>query len=268
MPFKVSFSLYPDETTDFCDLILPDLHSLETWGDAEPAKGTLALQQPAMDPVFPGTRATADVLIARPEGSLDGVEISPADYRAWLMGRSPGVWPQSPRRWRRASSPAVPRPASCRRPLRCRRAADRQTRANSFSSLISRRRLATGAAPTSPGCRSCPILSRRFSWSPSVELHPETANKLGIEQGDIATVETAQGKVPAPVYLYLGLRPDTIAIAVGQGHSAVAKLDDHDGKNYKVIPTQWGYGRYARNVGVRAHACSASAAMQRAAFRS
>ena len=35
VPFKVSFSLYPDETTELCDLILPDLHSLESWGDAD-----------------------------------------------------------------------------------------------------------------------------------------------------------------------------------------------------------------------------------------
>ncbi len=35
VPFKVSFSSYPDETTDLCDLILPDHHSLESWGDAE-----------------------------------------------------------------------------------------------------------------------------------------------------------------------------------------------------------------------------------------
>ncbi|MBA3670673.1 MAG: molybdopterin-dependent oxidoreductase [Gemmatimonadaceae bacterium] len=33
--YRVSFSLYPDETTELCDLVLPDLHSLESWGTAE-----------------------------------------------------------------------------------------------------------------------------------------------------------------------------------------------------------------------------------------
>ncbi|HEV8410797.1 MAG TPA: molybdopterin-dependent oxidoreductase, partial [Gemmatimonadaceae bacterium] len=37
VPFKVSFSSYPDETTQLCDLVLPDHHSLESWGDAEPS---------------------------------------------------------------------------------------------------------------------------------------------------------------------------------------------------------------------------------------
>src|SRR6185436_4134171 len=55
--FKVSFSLFPDETTEMCDLILPDLHSLEQWGDSEPVKGTIATQQPAMDPVYTGSKS-------------------------------------------------------------------------------------------------------------------------------------------------------------------------------------------------------------------
>src|SRR3954468_1127830 len=63
VPFKVSFSMYPDETTELCDLILPDLHSLESWGDAPAGPNAISMQQPGMDPVFAGTRATADVLI-------------------------------------------------------------------------------------------------------------------------------------------------------------------------------------------------------------
>src|SRR5205814_7511260 len=56
-----------------------------------------------------------------------------------------------------------------------------------------------------------------------------------------------------PAYLYLGIRPDAIALAIGQGHSAAASLVAYDGKNDNAHPTQWGYGRYARNIGVRAH---------------
>jgi anaerobic selenocysteine-containing dehydrogenase len=39
VPFKVSFSSYPDETSELADLILPDHHTLEQWGDAEPIRG-------------------------------------------------------------------------------------------------------------------------------------------------------------------------------------------------------------------------------------
>src|SRR5205085_1399045 len=91
VPFKVSFSSYPDETAELCDIVLPDLHALESWGDAQPVRGTIGLQQPAMDPVFANTRATADVLIAlaKKDPGVAG-RYSVNDYRSWLIGRFPG----------------------------------------------------------------------------------------------------------------------------------------------------------------------------------
>ncbi len=68
VPFKVTFSSYPGRDDELCDLILPDDHSLESWGDAEAVRGTLSLQQPAMDRVF-DTRATADVLLQLAEAT-------------------------------------------------------------------------------------------------------------------------------------------------------------------------------------------------------
>src|SRR2546430_12241790 len=61
--YKVSFSSYLDETAAASDLILPDLHALEQWNDSRPRAGVHALQQPVMQPVFPNTRHTADVLL-------------------------------------------------------------------------------------------------------------------------------------------------------------------------------------------------------------
>ena len=90
VPFKVSFSSYPDETTSLCDLILPDDHPLESWGDAEASPGMLSLQQPVMERVF-DTRTTADVLMLVTKGDPATAGRYPmADYRAWLTGRFPG----------------------------------------------------------------------------------------------------------------------------------------------------------------------------------
>ena len=88
--FKVSFSCFPDETSDLCDLVLPDHHALESWGDAEAGAGQVALQQPAMDPVF-DTRQTADALIALARADQTTAARYPQkDYRAYLMARTPG----------------------------------------------------------------------------------------------------------------------------------------------------------------------------------
>ncbi|MGE5101049.1 MAG: molybdopterin-dependent oxidoreductase, partial [Deltaproteobacteria bacterium] len=98
VPFRVSFSSFPDETTELCNLIIPDLHSLESWGDAEPIRGTIALQQPVMDPVFPTNSktipvalGTADVLIqVAKKDAAAAAKYPAADYRAMLIAAFPG----------------------------------------------------------------------------------------------------------------------------------------------------------------------------------
>ena len=256
VPFKVSFSMYPDETTELCDLILPDLHSLESWGDAEAAKGTMSLQQPTMDPVFAGTRATADVLIQLAQKDpASAAKYTQKDYRSWLIGRFPGgvnaftaALQKGVASGSAAARTTLPAPDAFKWPSPM-----DGTPGDFFLVTYHSPVLGDGRGANKPWLQELPDPVTKVLWSSWVEIHPETANKLGIERGDILEVKTPSGTVRAPAYLYLGIRTDTIALAIGQGHTSIAKLNDHDGKNNKSVPMQWGYGRYARNVGVRAH---------------
>jgi molybdopterin-containing oxidoreductase family iron-sulfur binding subunit len=56
--------------------------------------------------------------------------------------------------------------------------------------------------------------------------------------------------VRAPAIPYLGVRPDVVAIGMGYGHRASATLPAFNPKS--TNPVQWGYGRYARDLGVNA----------------
>jgi molybdopterin-containing oxidoreductase family iron-sulfur binding subunit len=49
-------------TMQQCDIVLPLSHSLESWGDAEPATGIVNVIQPAIPPLF-DTRSNGDVLL-------------------------------------------------------------------------------------------------------------------------------------------------------------------------------------------------------------
>ncbi|MES2178115.1 MAG: molybdopterin-dependent oxidoreductase [Gemmatimonadota bacterium] len=256
VPFKVSFSLYPDETTELCDLILPDLHSLESWGDAEAAKGTISVQQPAMDPVYSGPRATADVLIALAQKDpASAAKYPQKDYRSWLISRFAGgttAFTSALQKGVASGSTGARTSAAPAAQLSAAPAIE-QTQGDMFLVTYPSPVLGDGRGANKPWLQELPDPVTKVLWSSWVEIHPQTANAKGIERGDIIEVTTAQGKVRAPAYLYLGIRPDTIGLAIGQGHSSAASLADHDGKNHKAIPTQWGYGRYARNVGIRAH---------------
>ena len=259
VPFKVSFSLYPDETTELCDLILPDLHSLESWGDAQAVRTRSRCSSRRWIPCSTGTRATADVLIQLAQKDpATAARYPQADYRNWLIASFPW-WHGRVHRdaARGASAPGPSRRARSPRPRRRSPPAprSRSTRraATSISSPITRRCSATAAARTSRGCRSFPIPSPRCCGARGWRSIRRRRRALGIERGDIVEVGTPSGKVRAPAYLYLGIRPDTIALAIGQGHASAARLDAFEPKNHDVGNIQWGYGRYARGIGVRAH---------------
>ncbi len=63
VPTRVSFSSFPDDTTERCNLLLPNHHFLEQWNDYEPREGVTSLVQPTMRPVF-NTKQTGDVLLS------------------------------------------------------------------------------------------------------------------------------------------------------------------------------------------------------------
>ncbi len=168
VPMKVSFSLFPDETTELCNLIIPDLHSLESWGDAEPVRGTIGLQQPGMDPVYPTYKGgTADALIA--VGKKDAANSSKypaADYRTWLISTLPGgaaaVGNALPKGLLNGSLPTRTIATTARQTARPAAAASTGDFAHSSPTRI-RFSVPMVAARTNRGSRNCRIPSPRFA---------------------------------------------------------------------------------------------------------
>jgi anaerobic selenocysteine-containing dehydrogenase/Fe-S-cluster-containing dehydrogenase component len=252
--FKVSFTNVPDETTELADLILPDHHSLESWGDAEPTAGTLHLQQPAMEPVFQ-SRATADVLIevAKKDPTL-ATKYAMKDYRSWLVGRFPGG--QSAQMV--ALAKGVAEASSLRAAERSasadltRKPAAAFAGAGDFHLVINPSpTLGTGSGANKPWLMELPDPVSKVAWQSWVEMHPMACKKLGLVRGDLVTIETAAGKVTLPVYNYLGIRPDTIAVSLGYGHKSQGGKK-YDPDSDRKVPFYSGYGRYAEGVGINA----------------
>ncbi|HEX2717270.1 MAG TPA: 4Fe-4S dicluster domain-containing protein [Gemmatimonadaceae bacterium] len=232
VPFKVSFSSFPDETAMLSDVVLPDDHALERWGDAQPVRGTISLQQPAMDRIF-DTRATADVLIEAAKGdpSTAARYAGTGDYRTWLFGRIPGganaVAAALPKGVMTGTLPNAPTPR--RAPARVTAPAGE---GEYFLLTYWSPTLGDGRGANKPWLQELPDPVSKIVWQSWVEVHPLTAKALGVGNGDFLEVTASGHTVTLPVFQFLGVRPDTIAIPLGQGHTA--------------------YGRYAKDVGVNA----------------
>ena len=57
---------------------------------------------------------------------------------------------------------------------------------------------------------------------PWVEMHEQTAEKLGISDGDWVTVRTRRGEMTVPALVVRSIRPDTMFIPYHYGHTQAA----------------------------------------------
>jgi molybdopterin-containing oxidoreductase family iron-sulfur binding subunit len=232
--YKISFSSYRDETSEACDLVLPDHHAIESWGDAQTMPGVLTLQQPGMDPVY-DTRQTADVLIAvaRANAKL-AAQYPQTNYRSWLIAHYPGGVNaftaalvkgvgagNAPARGARRAAQLHTTPPQ---------ASIEGTQGDFYFDVYPSPLLGDGSGANKPWLQELPDPVTKTLWQTVLEINPVTAKRLGIDPGDVISVESAQGTITAPAYLYMGMRPDTVAMAFGRGHTS--------------------YGRFAANIGV------------------
>ncbi|MDT8436975.1 MAG: 4Fe-4S dicluster domain-containing protein [Gemmatimonadota bacterium] len=238
---RIAVSTHLDDTASAATWILPAHHELEAWGDAEVRPGWLGIAQPVLRPLF-DTRHREDVLlgIARAAGRApEGVE----DWRTWLEARwreaAPADRPWEDARhaaleagrFQTAAAPADPAP-----PLTAAGANYRFTLPPAMQGLAlvtcPTAQFHDGRGANRSWMQELPDAVTKAVWSSWVEIHPETAEPLGVKTGDVVEVRTGAGSVAAPAFVYEGIRPDTVAVPLGQGHRA--------------------YGRHAAGRGVNA----------------
>jgi anaerobic selenocysteine-containing dehydrogenase len=68
-------------------------------------------------------------------------------------------------------------------------------------------------------------------WNSWVEINPKTAEELGVDNDDVVLITSPAGVAQAIVYKYPAIRPDTIAMPFGQGHTAYGRYAQGRGSN-------------------------------------
>jgi molybdopterin-containing oxidoreductase family iron-sulfur binding subunit len=244
--FKVSTSMYLDETAALCDLLLPQHHALERWDDLRPRAGVYSLMQPVMEPVF-NTLPAGDVLL-RTAQKVGGplAKFSASSYQAHLQSRWQALaaerremdfaafWHGALQRGGLFVEPSAPAKAS----LAAGAGQLKYTRptfegnGEFVFSAYPHGLLYDGRGTNKPWLLENSDPVTKITWHSWVEVHPETARKLDVEDGEILRITSPHGTVEAPVFVYPGVRPDVVAMPLGFGHTE--------------------YGAYARGRGVNA----------------
>lgn len=236
----VSFSSFMDETAEQADLVLPDNTFFESWGDYFPRESVKSLVQPVMTSVF-NTKSTGDVLlsVSGQVEELNGryTQTTFYDYvrDAWKAILPGGDFEKE---WSKAleDGGVYEQPSSVSVSMSSSAAGitfpepEFQGDGEFYFVAYPSYRYYDGRGANKPWLQELPDAITTGVWDSWVELHPDTAKKLGVKLGDFVAIESLQGIITTQVYVYEGVRPDTLCVMIGQGHTA--------------------YGRYAKDRGV------------------
>ncbi len=258
VPYVVSFSPFVDETAVQADLILPDHTYLEAWGYQVPMPGAdrpvVSSQQPVVQPLY-DTRATADVLLAlaarlggraaeslpwpdepaflqEVTAELHGSSLSAYEARTangfWALWRQHGGW------WSEKELPLEPEASEIAgQPLPVvgpEFDGDPEAYPFHLHPYLSPT-LGDGRGANLPWLQETPDPMTTARWGTWVELNPETARSLGVGDNDLVRVISPYGQLEAPVVVFRGIRPDVVAVPVGQGHDDYGRFARQRGSN-------------------------------------
>jgi anaerobic selenocysteine-containing dehydrogenase len=88
-----------------------------------------------------------------------------------------------------------------------------------------------GSLANLPWLQELPDVLTTAMWSSWVEINPRTAERLGIQQGDLVEIASEHGSLGAPAVLSPGIAPDVVAMPVGQGHENFGRFASGRGAN-------------------------------------
>ena len=244
VPFKVSFASAMDETAAMADLILPDRHFLESWGDSMPKAGVMAIQQPVMQavPHFDSKQA-GDLLLA--VSAHLGNDLGAATFYEYLRGAhqaqhttAMGPFEET---WRAAlRTGAVSHAMAATTGASVLRAPDAALTFDvpAFDGdgdltlmVYPSPRFGGGEFSNSPWMQELPDPVSKITWHSWLEMNPTTAEARGLREGDIVTVTSPHGAVDVPVWIYPGIREDAVALAMGGGHTDMGRWATGNGVN-------------------------------------
>ncbi len=256
VPLVVSFTSSLDETALWADLILPDHTYLESWGYQIPSPGAdrpvVNSIQPVTAPLY-DTRSTADVILtlAASLGGDVGRAMPWSDEVAFLQesssalfdsslgnfdARSPsGFWAK----WRQLGGWWSEKPIQREPEIGGLPSGPLQVPVARFAGdqadypfhllLYPSNTLTDGRGANLPLLQEIPDPMTTARWGTWIEINPKTADQLGLENNQIVRITSAHGELEAPVVVYPGIRPDTVAMPLGQGHEDFGRFANDRG---------------------------------------
>jgi molybdopterin-containing oxidoreductase family iron-sulfur binding subunit len=231
VPLKVTFADHLDETAAICDVIAPNHHYLESWGDDSAIAGYYTVLQPTINPVY-NTRQAEESLLKwsnntvpvyytyvrnnwdknlLPLGGLSGqkgwetllqtgfVKTADKPAGAYSFSRDLNAVAQT------IVSQGAALAAS----------GDKKFELQVYQSVAMR----DGKRANNPWLQELPDPVSKVTWDNFAAISLTDIKKLDLQEGDVITVDVNGTSIALPLLLQPGQAEGTISIALGYGRT-------------------------------------------------
>jgi Fe-S-cluster-containing dehydrogenase component len=239
VPLSIHAGLYRDETAHLCEWHINAAHPLESWGDLRAFDGTVSLMQPLIAPLCNGKTAIEILAVLAGQQGLDARALVKAHWRQarpgadfdtfWEMALRDGIVPGSrptPERptlkadWS-ASLPPPPHSAPGGLELQFRPDAS----------------VWDGRFANNGWLQELPRPLSKLSWDNAALIAPATAERLGLQSGDVVELRQDGQGLQAPVWIQPGQPADAITLHLGYGRTHAGALGNEVGVNAFALRT-------------------------------
>ncbi|ASU32792.1 TAT-variant-translocated molybdopterin oxidoreductase [Mucilaginibacter xinganensis] len=237
---KVSFASNSDETSALCNVIAPNHHYLESWGDDNAIVGYYTVMQPTINPVYDTRQAEQSLMKWSDNPAKEYYTYVRNNWDKNLLAKG-GLSGQSG--WETLLQTGFVREAAktagtyaFSKDLN----AVAQTivdHSNSLGgdkvelSLYQSPAMRDGKRANNPWLQELPDPVSKVTWDNFAAMSPSDMKKKGLQDGDVVKIEGNGYSVAIPVLSQPGQAQGTISVAVGYGRTVVGPVGINVGKN-------------------------------------
>lgn len=236
----VYFGQYHDETADLADMILPNDHILESWGDSEFHEGVYSVQQPTIRPLHKTRSLEQSMLnwaymaergVSRLQNSETYHDYVKSFWKSDILkGRKQGkafedFWFELLQKAVYGETDKFDRNASARSFRTAALSNVKAQRNNSYElELYTKSGIGDGTYANISWLQEFPDPVSKVTWDNYLTVSKATADKFSLKEEDMVRL-TANGKtMELPVYVQVGQHDDVFGLALGYGRTKGGKV--------------------------------------------
>ncbi|MBT5830015.1 MAG: 4Fe-4S dicluster domain-containing protein, partial [Candidatus Latescibacteria bacterium] len=233
VPMTIHLGQAQNETSQLCNWHLPESHALEAWSDARAFDGTVSIVQPLIEPLYSGQ--SAHELLAATLG--DGRQGYALVKEYWEAKRGGTTFENDWQTW--LHDGMIPQTALAAKSVRLKGNYGSPVSVSEGLEVAFRLdpTIGDGRYANNGWLQELPKPNTRLTWDNAALLAPATAEKMGVEDNDVITVQVDDRSIALPVWRMPGLPADTVTVHLGYGRKVVGRVGNDVGVDAYALQT-------------------------------